>query len=490
VSQLAKVHCPDCRGSLRPVTGDCLACENCQQPIWVRDGVLDFVRGRRDTALDPQHYDAFHGVDDERSEQKYRLMRRWAGERWPDNFGSVLEVGCGTGLFSRALVANGAAREAVLTDVSTAMLGICRRELERRGLLARIPVAFATYSGEESAFRDAVFDTCAGTSVLHHILDVRGFLAEMFRMLKPGGRAFFAEPNLRFHRALMQTLADVLAALLERERGFSQERQALFNILAEARRGMLHQGDLGFLAGLEDKHMFLPEIFERMGLELGFASAAALPDGRHPTGVAFVAGLCGQIGVGQAVREEVLRLLPAYSTRYLALLRPEEQCPGFLLWLEKGIGPQQRSFRAPLMPSEEERLLATRPADPTGGLPARYALDLQGEQTAAGIALHVAGWCLVNADVLWLRVILDGVAQDAPVWRPRPDVQQVMNGAGLYPAWNALCSGVEADLVFEGLTPGRGGPTLQLAMVLASGAVIAVPAPDRLALGEQLRLPP
>lgn len=482
---LDKFHCPNCRGPLRPFSSDYLVCQACNEPVALQDGILDFVRGRFGTMLDPALYDETHRIDDDRAEQKYRAMALHAGERWPSSFGSVLEVGCGTGLFSRALIANGAARDVVLTDVSAAMLAVCRDQLGRLGLAGRLPIAMATYSGQENAFRDAVFDTCAGTSVLHHIPDVRGFLAEVFRMLRPGGRAFFLEPNLRFHRALMHTLADILAQLQARVEGFSQDRQKLHNVLAEGRRAMLHQGDVAFLSGLEDKHMFEADAFEQMGTELGFASAAALPTALHPTAVAVVATLCGQLGVGEAVRRDVLRLLPAYSSRYLGLLAPRDQTATFLLWLEKGVGPQHRSFRGEA-PNDEARYFAEQPPDPAGGLPAHWSLGLEARPIEGGIGLHLSGWCLVNADIRWLRVALEGVVREAPVWRPRPDVQHAMNGAGLYSAWNALCSGLDTELAFEGVAPSVEGLALALEIELVDGSVLRLPAPERLAIGEAI----
>ncbi|MDR3537761.1 MAG: class I SAM-dependent methyltransferase [Acetobacteraceae bacterium] len=486
---LDKFHCPLCRGALRPFNADYLACRSCNEPVFVQNGVVDFVRGRFDTMLDADQYDETHGVDDDRAAQRYQAIQRFAGDRWPESFGSVLEVGCGTGLFSRALLASGSARDAVLTDVSVAMLSACRDQLASRGLLARIPVAFATYSGEENMFRDAVFDTCAGTSVLHHILDVRGFLAEVFRSLKPGGRALFLEPNLRFHRALMHTLADVVAQLQSRGDAFSQDRQKLHNVLSEGRRAMLHQGDLAFLVSLEDKHMFEADAFEQMGLELGFASAEALPCGVHATGVAVVSTLCSQLGVGDAVRRDVMQLLPAYASRYIGLLSPRDQSSMFLLWLEKGVGPQQRSFRGP-EPDEEADFLAEVPPDPAGGLPRQWSFGLEARPTQDGIGLQLSGWCLVNADIRWLRITLEGVTRETPVWRPRPDVQNLVNGNGLYSAWNALCSGVDTELAFEGVAPSTDGLALAIEIELMSGHLIQVKTPERLPLGEPISIAP
>jgi ubiquinone/menaquinone biosynthesis C-methylase UbiE len=85
----------------------------------------------------------------------------------------------------------------VLTDVSPEMLRICRTHLTRLGLASALPVRFATYSAHEACFCDEAFDSCIGTSVVHHITDVRAFLTDVWRILRPGGRApnrVFATP--------------------------------------------------------------------------------------------------------------------------------------------------------------------------------------------------------------------------------------------------------------------------------------------------------
>jgi ubiquinone/menaquinone biosynthesis C-methylase UbiE len=44
-------------------------------------------------------------------------------------------------------------------------------------------------------YADSSFDAVYGSSVLHH-LDLDRALAEVFRVLRPGGRCVFAEPNI------------------------------------------------------------------------------------------------------------------------------------------------------------------------------------------------------------------------------------------------------------------------------------------------------
>ena len=438
---------------------------------------------RADT--DPARSDALHQIDETRSAARYRDLRHLAGERWPATLGSVLEVGCGTGLLSRALLHEKQAKDLVLTDVSIPMLRAARDNLDRAGLPRTIPLSFATHSGTEQVFRDSVFDTIAGTSVLHCMPDVRGFLKNVFRWLKPGGRALFTEPNLRYHRALAQTLADILALMHGNDPSFTHGKQRLLNLIGQWRRGIVHQGDLPFLATLEDKHMFASDAFESMGGELGFASTQAIPIASEPSGFGMVSRLCTQLGVEEPTRSTVLGLLPAFRDRYLSLLSPRDQSGSFLFWLEKGIGPVMRHFQAP--PPAEPTPPADRPeAFLTGGLPPRWSLELAGSSTPNGVALQLGGWCLLNTDVRWVRVTLGNIARDAAVWLPRPDVQEAINGESVYASWNALCCGIKETPMFDGTATVDGAIPLRIDIVLASGAVLRVDAPPVLRLDEPM----
>ena len=187
-----RFQCPACKGDLLADTGRCRVCG---QDYATQDGILDFVAGRFATQLDAASYDASHTIDDDIAEADYRQFRQAAAHRWPPSLGAVVEIGCGTGGFSRAMIGHGDATDAVLTDVSLDMLRLCRGHLDRLGIGTALPVQFATYSATEACFRDAAFDTCIGASVVHHIADVRGFLADVWRLLKPGGRACFIEPR-------------------------------------------------------------------------------------------------------------------------------------------------------------------------------------------------------------------------------------------------------------------------------------------------------
>ena len=461
-------QCPSCLAQLAAAPAE-LRCDSCgsRYPL-IDGGIIDFVGGRFGTQLDPQHYDADHGINDRRSAVDYRRIRRLLGDRWPASFGRMVEIGCGTGAFSRAILARDAVREAVLTDVSLDMLRICKAHLGRLGLSAQVPMTLATYSTNERCLRDASFDSCVGIQVLHHVPDYAAFLEDLFRFLRPGGIAFFAEPALRYHQALAAGVADIVARQMAADPAPSHDRQLLHNWIGEQRRGTLHQGALWYLASLEDKHMFVPEDFAATARRIGFATAEAFPFALDPTGAKMAAGLFGELGLSQEGGAAALAALPSHTRPYFKALPPADRTPSYLFWLSKprrSAGPRRRAAAAP----------AVRQRAELNVLPAHWFLELRAQQDARGLALHVEGWCLVNADIQWLRIRVAGVGRDTPVWYPRADVHAAFNRDGTYAAWNSLCCGVQDRLVFDGVPAQVEELPIRMQLVLTNGHSIDLP---------------
>ncbi|HEX8524840.1 MAG TPA: class I SAM-dependent methyltransferase [Tepidisphaeraceae bacterium] len=100
---------------------------------------------------------------------------------------NILEIGCGTGVFTERLARSGAKITAI--DLSADLLHFARN----RGLDAN-QVQFI-----EGRFEDAQlpggFDAVVGSSVLHH-LEVEAALRKIHALVRPGGAMAFAEPNM------------------------------------------------------------------------------------------------------------------------------------------------------------------------------------------------------------------------------------------------------------------------------------------------------
>lgn len=100
---------------------------------------------------------------------------------------SVLELGCGTGSFTRELARSGA--DIVAIDVSPELLEIAK-------LNCSVPnVRFQIQNAYSLSYSEAVFDSVVGSSVLHH-LEIEEALRDVYRVLKPEGTICFTEPNM------------------------------------------------------------------------------------------------------------------------------------------------------------------------------------------------------------------------------------------------------------------------------------------------------
>ena len=100
----------------------------------------------------------------------------------------ALELGCGTGIFLEKVAPAGA--RIVGLDLSADLLA------KARARLTGAPnVLLHRGDAEQMPYAASSFDAVYGSSVLHH-LDLDRALAEVFRVLRPGGRCVFTEPNI------------------------------------------------------------------------------------------------------------------------------------------------------------------------------------------------------------------------------------------------------------------------------------------------------
>ena len=91
----------------------------------------------------------------------------------------VVEVGCGTGNYARAL-ADRVGCGILGTDPSTGMLAHARRQPE--------PVLWLQARAEELPFAPASADLVFSVDVIHHVADPAAFFRQAARVLRPGGR--------------------------------------------------------------------------------------------------------------------------------------------------------------------------------------------------------------------------------------------------------------------------------------------------------------
>lgn len=102
----------------------------------------------------------------------------------------VLEVGCGTGMYTVPLLRAGYLVTGV--DLSQASLDECRKRADIAGLGANLELICVSGTSMEVSVE---YDAVVGKHILHHVGDIEGVAASCFKALKKGGIALFMEPN-------------------------------------------------------------------------------------------------------------------------------------------------------------------------------------------------------------------------------------------------------------------------------------------------------
>jgi ubiquinone/menaquinone biosynthesis C-methylase UbiE len=153
---------------------------------------------------------------------------------------SVLDVGCGTGEVTLLAKTRAKAGKVYGIDPAPEMIAVARKKAARK----KLDIDFRVGVIESLPFPDSSIDVVTSSLMMHHLpedLKVRG-LAEIYRVLKPGGRlliADFMRPTGSFlnhifiaftrHRGLKSGIEDIQKLL--KAAGFGQIAQSDENVL-------------------------------------------------------------------------------------------------------------------------------------------------------------------------------------------------------------------------------------------------------------------
>jgi ubiquinone/menaquinone biosynthesis C-methylase UbiE len=148
-----------------------------------------------------------------------RLRRRlWANV----DGGRVLEVGVGTG---RNLPYHPPESEVAAVDISPKLLAKAARKARKNGRLLEL----ALMDAQGLAFGDGSFDSAAATFVFCSVPDPLVGLAEVRRVLKPGGRFLLLE-HVRLKNRILGWLMDRLNPIAVRLSGANINRDTVGNV--------------------------------------------------------------------------------------------------------------------------------------------------------------------------------------------------------------------------------------------------------------------
>jgi len=131
----------------------------------------------------------------------FRLLRRWershfaVAEKLLGSGESLLDVGCGEGELERRVAGN--FQRVVALDVSPLALQKAAAHPEAQRFRERITWQVVD-ANQPLPFADASFSAVVTMTALQYLLDPEAFLAESFRVLRPGGRFVVEVPNMAY----------------------------------------------------------------------------------------------------------------------------------------------------------------------------------------------------------------------------------------------------------------------------------------------------
>jgi len=132
---------------------------------------------------DPKTYDKLRNSESRFHIDKYKKM--FENIELKKDF-TVLEWGCGTGIYSKLLKQD--FDKVISIDIDGKMTELAKQKIDAGA-------SFCNADCRKLPIQSGSIDLVMGVSVLHHIKEYHVAMKEAFRVLKKGGHAVFFEPN-------------------------------------------------------------------------------------------------------------------------------------------------------------------------------------------------------------------------------------------------------------------------------------------------------
>lgn len=170
---------------------------NSENQGWWEDNPMtyDWDKSLGDVTLDKDYY---YDIDNIFGDG-HRLINNpdWPNGNILENFipyqsftgKKVLEIGCGAGLVSSHIARSGAKLTAI--DITKNAIEMTKKRFQ----LYKLNGDIIKMNAEEMEFNDQTFDYVVTWGVIHHSGNMQSILDEIYRVLKPGGKAFIMVYN-------------------------------------------------------------------------------------------------------------------------------------------------------------------------------------------------------------------------------------------------------------------------------------------------------
>jgi len=138
---------------------------------------------------------------------------------FPSPSSSVLEMGVGSGIHAKYLLTKFPQLDYTGLDISEGMLKEARKKLS-----GFKKVKLVVDDGHKTKFKNKSFTNIFMSGSLHHFERPKQAFKEVYRLLKPGGKAVFMEPNCYFIKNFLSAVTNPIEknVLLMRKSNFSK----------------------------------------------------------------------------------------------------------------------------------------------------------------------------------------------------------------------------------------------------------------------------
>jgi len=147
----------------------------------------------------------------------------WPRDHRPLPGTRVIELGCGPGFYSAKLARRFPHISVTGVDRSENQLTWARKRAATQGLEN---CSFARVNVLDLPFQDASFDALIASRLFTILPDHTRAIAEMHRVLKPGGRCFIAEPRFALWASIPLLVMWMLASITHAGNGYREPRKA------------------------------------------------------------------------------------------------------------------------------------------------------------------------------------------------------------------------------------------------------------------------
>jgi ubiquinone/menaquinone biosynthesis C-methylase UbiE len=184
---------------------------------------------------------------------------------------NLLEIGCGIGIDTIRLASLGF-REVVGLDLSATAVDIARTHAKLKNITT---VHFETANGEELTLPNNTFDFVYSFGVIHHTPSIETAIAEIHRVLKPGGTAIV----MLYHRHSLVNWVHILFRLpFESPRDLKDHCPVVNRYTRQEAKSLFHEfdkvrirTDYPFTYGMRHLTFFWPTFVKRLiGTAIGW----------------------------------------------------------------------------------------------------------------------------------------------------------------------------------------------------------------------------